>query len=1616
MSLNPIETTEYITDIYSSYLRHVFQLNSESLQKKFHTELTSDKFIKGPILEITPPFETGNTLEDLIQDGILSTEFRKLSCDELPLDRPLYKHQEIAIRKLIEDDRNVVVATGTGSGKTEVFMIAILNHLFRQKEGGKLDPGVRALLLYPMNALANDQLKRIRKLLVNYSDITFGRYTGETEETQKRAEQTYKKMNQSDPLKNELVSREQMKNKPPHLLLTNYAMLEFLMLRPDDHVFFDGQYAENWKFLVLDEAHTYTGAKGIETSMLLRRLKDRVLYGRSNNIKCIATSATLGSGIEGNSEVVDFSSKLFGENFEQHDIVEAIRKKRNESIPWGKPHISLYKELQEIVNSSVVDKIPELIESSKKNAIPDVIIENSLNECGNDHKRFLYYILKDDENLINLRQDLESTPRSLIDVADQIFPKTENSKEIIVSMVDIAIKAKNHEDDLPLIPARYHMFVRAIEGAYMSLMPNRQIFLERRKHVIENGIKYPVFEMANCSNCGSVYLIGETEKTNENKIFKQPGNGYFENVNKLEFYLVLDENVHLNPDNEDDSIDEIDEQEQLNLNNEFNICGICGSIGRTNLVHPLCNCGDENYSKIIKIDSKEGMVHKCPVCTKTNSKTSMIQRFLQSKDAIASVLTTSLYQQIPVKKSAIDLEISSNKDVFDEWIPKPKKVTTTDSTIDKDARQLLIFSDNRQDAAFFAPYMNRTYSKILRRHLLLEMIKNNQKQIIDNEWRIGDLVTPLKKELKQLSIFPDKSSQELEDEAWKVLLYELLSIDGKLRLENLGFVGFSLVKPDSWCAPPPLQNDPWNFSEDEIWTLYQILLKSLKDAGAIQFPDSIESTDAFFEPKNKNYYFRGTGASLSYKTDVKSWLPSGKHLNSRLDFLLRLTEKMGVNRSKEDCKIDLSNIWRSLAIENPNSPWNNHFKSTHLQGEGVVYQLNHKFWKLEAGIIDKNVQWYYCDKCKHITLYNLRGVCPTYRCNGTLKKCDPADIFSDNYYVKLYSSLKPLRMRTEEHTAQLKNEVAAELQTQFINGVVNVLSCSTTFELGIDVGDLETVFMRNVPPSAANYVQRAGRAGRRTDSTAFVLTFCKRSSHDMTHFNNPMKLVSGEVSTPHFEVENEKIIQRHIYSTTLSKFWKKNPDMFKTVESFFFQDDKNGPDLLKKYLDSKPTDLQDSLKRIIPTAIHNKFDIDSWGWVSGLFDEIGGVLTKAKDSVEADVKVISEVLEQNKIENKPSDYLLRVIKNIKQKPLINFLSINNVIPKYGFPVDVVEMQFTINNSDANKLQLNRDLRIALSEYAPSSQIVASGKLWTSRYLKKIPERDWIKYSYAICSHCNRYQRKLADSNETLGLCKSCNNSLHDAQKGTFIVPEFGFIASREKPKNPGSKRPVRTYTTRTYFSGDCDENGRMEVKLSNISLGTISASHGKMAIINNAGFKSFKVCFWCGYTVLGGADVKSSHVKPWGDKCGGELYKYDLGHEYMTDILQLNFEGYENYDIGFWYSLLYALIEGVSAAFDIERNDIDGCLHPYSGNPDSLAIILFDDVPGGAGHVKRIAQDEKSIRKLLQKTYEIMNECACGGDEGDSSCYGCLRNYKNQFCHDQLNRKQVIDFLKERCL
>jgi ATP-dependent helicase YprA (DUF1998 family) len=194
----------------------------------------------------------------------------------------------------------------------------------------------------------------------------------------------------------------------------------------------------------------------------------------------------------------------------------------------------------------------------------------------------------------------------------------------------------------------------------------------------------------------------------------------------------------------------------------------------------------------------------------------------------------------------------------------------------------------------------------------------------------------------------------------------------------------------------------------------------------------------------------------------------------------------------------------------------------------------------------------------------------------------------------------------------------------------------------------------------------------------------------------------------------------------------------------------------------------------------------------------------------------------------------------------------------------------------------------------------------------------------------------------------------------------------------------------------------------------VPAAHGKMAVINSAKGKGFKVCFQCGYSTINDkiTNVERVHKTPLGYKCRSTLYgPYSLGHEFETDILRISFQGYSDSRNGFWISLLYALLEGASQSLEIERQDLDGCLYPTYGNKSMPSIILFDDVPGGAGHVRRLANQDGWLN-VLNATLERMVQCECGGDVGNASCYGCLRNYRNQFCHDILNRGMVIRFLR----
>ena len=1619
MSINPFHAARAIQDSYISYLSSTFSFMDRALQEEFTRLLNQPgRLIKGPILEATPEFARGKTISEMVDTGVLSKSLLKLSA--ISPEMILYKHQEKAITKLLVKRRNLVVATGTGSGKTEAFLLPIVSDLLQEYEQGSLGPGVRALLLYPMNALANDQVKRLRNLLKDCPQITFGRYIGETLERKNDALEHYRKVFSCDPLENELISREEMRNSPPHILLTNYAMLEYLLLRPKDTVFFDGSLARHWRYLVVDEAHTFSGARGIEMAMLIRRLKERIFASEDEHLQCVATSATLGNGRHDAPAVVAFASRLFGESFEweednqdRQDVVYATRLpiiSTEDAFEGWEYDSDLYLNwYQTILSQETTDVLNDLARISRQAGLPELVIQQAVTAAQkNGWPAFLYRLLKHDLRVINLQKKLQESPCLLEEVAKELFSDDPEQMEKVVALVDIAKIARPEPSLQSLIPARYHLFVRAVEGVYQQLEPKPRLFLERRNFVEEKGHRYPVFELAACRNCGATYLVG-TLINNELPAKLQPPR--MDDEYQVSYFYLLGKAVT------EEELDEDDEtvltaQTYLDCKqNRLVICGKCGTIDLANTVLPPCDCGPEHYQYLLEVPgNEEGRVITCLACGK-RSIAGMVWRFLTGTDATASVLATALYQQLDQEKpeyTSLREEISVSASTDDGWESAPEDAMNI--SVNKEPPRLLIFSDSRQDAAFFAPYLDRTYSQILRRVLILKTLETSRSDILTYGWRLSDLARALAEQARRSGFFIERETpQEQFNEVWRWVMFEFLGLDNHINLEGLGLMGFTLLKPEDWSPFPALTRPPWNLSSDEVWMLFQILINSLRRQGAILFPENVSPRDELFQPRNREIAVRSHSNTQVAKLGIIGWNP--RHLNSRLDYLHRLSARLEGHPTPEDCRLALEKIWEKNFRLGQHT--NDYFAEVTINRDITARQLRYEMWELQPTLVKPDIQWYRCDRCRSLTLYNLREVCPNYRCSGKLVPCEPYEVLRDNHYYRLYTELTSRRMIVREHTAQLTSEAAADLQVKFNNGQVNVLSCSTTFELGVDVGELEAVLLRNVPPSAANYVQRAGRAGRRVESTAFVLTYAQRRSHDLDHFRNPLNMVAGKIGVPHVQLQNPKIILRHVNAVALASFWRQYPDYFEQVQGFFFAPDISGPDLFLEYLKEHPSELLDSLQRIVPLDMQPILGIEDWSWIKHLFGD-SGVLKRAEDEVVNDVTEL-ENLRHKRFESNQGgvDHLSRLIKTIKERNLINFLSSRNVLPKYGFPVDVVELNIINHSEEARMIELERDLRIALSEYAPGSEVVAAGKLRTSRYIKLPPGKQWDTYDYAICKYCHNFYPQRAEFEDKLQKCPVCDRSFGNNQ-GTFIIPDFGFISSPDPPQRPREKKPERTYSMRVFFSpgNPSAEPKSIFLKYPHIRIKATAQSQGKLVVINK-GSSGFRVCPYCGFASMGTEKVPSAHQTPWGQKCSGTLRKrYSLGHQFYSDILRINFQGYQNTDSGFWLSLLYGLLEGASSVLDIERQDLDGCIYRPSGGLYSPELVLFDDVPGGAGHVYRIAEPNV-LEAILERTREKLEVCECGGKEGDASCQGCLRNYRNQFCHEDLKRGPVIQFLSQ---
>lgn len=1480
---NPIESVKNIESSYRRYIKTTFHTNVDTYNDQLSKAIDDYEFVKGPFLQIARRYAKSSTIRQLIDCNLLSSEFRNLESADLPVDMRLYQHQCNALDNIISRDRNTVVSTGTGSGKTESFLIPIINHLMREVENGTIgDPGVRAMIIYPMNALVNDQIDRMAGIFENYPSIRFGFFTGETREL-KDSEDFENRFNRH-PLDNEVYTREQLRSNPPHILITNYAMLEHILILPENSVeIFNSSNRHRWKYIVLDEVHTYGGAKGSEVSMLLKRVQTTI---GSDRIRFILTSATLGSGPEADREVAVFASNLTSQCFDESDVVRAVIE------PYNQPEnlVDVPFDFYEKLLSDYVAEIP--------------VPEGACDVVNSDCKYW---------RIIEAFEAMEGGVLSL----DDLCSKTDISVPNLITIINVCAIVRDSNGN-KMFDVRYHAFIRSLDGIYFTMAPSNRISLKKANTYHDDSLNddFAQFILSTCYNCNSIYVPGTVRENrllnlDSSEVYDENGSG-----GSRELYLLCQE-------------DEFDSEHKDLF---FIVCSRCRAI-RSYGTEPICDCGKdfENLLMVVKPQEKEKLC-TCSRCGQKNNKFGIVRDFYLGSEAASAVVATALFNSMP----------EPLRDPDDTDSPDPIK-------------QFLLFSDSRKSASYAAVNLEDTYENLLM-HRIIKDVVDDDPESFRRGMRFEQFRQRFEEKVRNLTKDLSVDEDELDNLINMSLVKELAGSNSNKSLEFMGLISFEF----------PFQPHIPELSQEDSDHLLNTMLKAVREKGAIKHP--ITNSD-------RDHLFIHNSGVIS-KVGVQG---TSKFLTNRMKGYLS-----SILGSEDVCNRVVDDFFREKDC---------------FMKNGKGYSVN-----VKNLVVRSHSSIYECSRCKKHYPYSVGGICPN--CNTkTLFEMGLPIIESNDHYATLYRNMPLSWMEVHEHTAQLDRKLLSRYQNEFKNQEVNVLSCSTTFEMGIDIGSLSYVLLRNVPPAPSNYAQRAGRAGRSKSSSAFILTFCKNSSHDHHYFDSPKDMIVGDIATPRINPSNPKIVIRHIFASAIGFFWRS---LHQSPERFHNMTEESYLDSFREYLSNPDDELERYLEDIVPYELRDyvsdyiSIDLENRGWVNSLIGSDGRLTACAMEFID-DVSKL-EAGKNEHVKNEEWDIVQRYqrsIDNMNSMDVLSGLSKGNVIPRYGFPVDTVSLQsaFSYGFTDGD-FSLQRDLSMAISEYAPGCQVVANGRLITSTHLKIVQGRDRSLYKFGRCPKCNTaFIERIADpSEEPKGaVCPNC--SIEVILDSNMTIPEFGFVY--KGTERATINKPRRSRGTNVYYRGGLNPNAE-PFEIRGVS-GTLSINTDDELVVETN--DQYYICDSCGFGCTG--KIPKSHKTVFGSECKGRLSPMRLGHVFRTDVAIIHFDKTiesRNQAI----SVLYSIIEALCIDLQVERSEISGCVRMLQDG--TVDYILFDNTPGGSGYVKAITVE--MLPRLVEDALKIVSSCDCGGTEGEGSCYRCIQSYYNQPYHDVLSRGLAIKALK----
>ncbi len=1678
-----------------------------------------------------------------VKNGVKRFEYDKdIAEDEdarWPADRPPYSHQLEAWKLLSHSyPRSTVVTAGTGSGKSECFMVPMLNDMARQlDENGENLVGVQAIMLYPLNALINSQKDRLIGWTRGFEGkIKFALYNGETPE--KRSLGTTSQQSWTGtPKPEELRDRESIRNSPPPVLVTNATMLEYMLVRPEDRPIIQKSKGK-LRWIILDEAHTLVGSAAAETSLLLRRTMHA--FGvKPKDVRIVATSATIGD--TSRTEETDYKLRTFLADLGGVDIDQI-------SVVRGHRYVPALPEHEAEPTNTSVNHLSSLSASEA------------------------YATLSQIGRMRSLRKKLAASPMTLSEIAAYLYPQSEQSPnreqlDATIRLIDIASDAFPEGDPQKdaYLPIRVHLFHRSQRGLWACVNPECSgkansvlahgwpfgvVHLNERQNC--NYCKYPVFELTHCRKCNEPSLSAVRYITDEAVSRLRPRelteidefSDEVENIDNVSSPELLPSSTDIGQRNEIVQV----YTSQSEINDRF------ADVGGSILAWLQAPDGELSLTENGGVEIRYTIKHdqsglRCACCNTVESEEGQIfKRAILGSPFLMGNIVPEMLRHIPAS------DVSSMK-----------------------GRRLITFTDSRQGTARFSARLQldaerRWTRSIVYRHLLrklpeglgrLDEEKQQAISVLEEQYReqpnprVKDLIIREINELKDTNISKstrvswsdmvnvlastdeirllsgagDFSADQLAgeyaerdfDQPKQLARLFLLREFARRPLNSNNLESLGLVK----TVYPELDKLTENDARDlnEVWfglgfnfEQWRAFLKIFLDfyvrdetivdlqpaeknwmgarlyARLLQPQDFIYSDDEQIKKQQQAAYKVVPTARekrphrLVRMLELATKLTSAKEAG-RFDEVLQkafetlrelrileyvkytVTNEQGFQRSGFQLKMEsmafelidkaylcpLTQRWLDIPMTGPALSKTNGITpitTGALQLDDVLIKENpvpiprpdKSMSELDAQSMSKLMNWLFEDE----EIQSLRS-------EGLWRDLNDAAMKS------------PTLLRSREHSAQQGSSNLKQFEKAFKNDSLNVLNCSTTMEMGVDIGSLSMVAMNNAPPSTANYLQRAGRAGRRGQSTSVVLTFCKATPHGERIFADPRWPFSA-TPVPKVALDSSIIVSRHVNAYLLAQFLgqefqKDNLTVSKAGDFFLRVYENSKCDLFQQWL-SDVAIQDDALVSGLKTLVLGT-SLESLSFAS-LIDKTRGSIAEvakhwlnrheslAQIIARADKKVEDD-LDSRKVTDTAFRRLERQLKVMEREHLLGLMANRGFLPGYGFPTNVVEL-VTNNRSEKNESHErpnaypSRSLEVAIREYEPGKDLVLNGQVYRSAGLQlswKVPEtKSEIPINqtmrYMVHCQCGFFSADKDSIDELPTSCPECSSKVDRME---YIVPTGFQVDYNAQLHNDYARPEYAEYKAPLVTIEDADWQA-----LSKLDYGRFRATQtGHLFHYNDGRGAGYALCWHCGrtQTIETTLDASGEHIvsneekhritqphrqlqgtsktgsrycptEPWSIKVGNiDKIKQTvtmplvLGVPTTTTMLELQLRNPETHTWLDDRTLGTTLGTAIRLAFSSMEGLADselGVAVQRRNSPDrtpTTSIFIYDKASQGAGYSMQLAEH---LPAVLKAAYDFVKDCQAGCDK---ACHSCLLDFETQHQLSHLDRHAVVSYFDD---